>query len=383
VDGSPQIFFEDLFDLSTTTRLSHVPTSTANLPVRDYLMNLIWCHQKLNFKTGAYLVRWQAQDALVIERSAKALIGVNDSWSTWQQVTVQTNFGANVQLHDYSGANSNDIWTNGSGQATLWIPPCDGSNIRRGYCVWGPAGISGGFAPSQKVTTQEWEMANDLGDKHASSLKQGGALPVNSQALRVVGRIFAESGKLITLNLYQSASPKKNVAIVLYNAAGTSILKTVTGSADLTLTYTPASTNYYTIKVRNNSSTNPAQNVWVKANYTAPKVVATASFPKVDEGGEVEESAEPVIPVKSELMQNYPNPFNPSTTIHYALATNSEVSLKIFDILGKEIETLVSGEKPAGVYDVSWNAKNLPSGIYFYTIRAGEFSETKKLTLVK
>ena len=121
----------------------------------------------------------------------------------------------------------------------------------------------------------------------------------------------------------------------------------------------------------------------MKANYTAPKVVATASFPKVDEGGDFGPETERMIPKKSELLQNFPNPFNPSTTIHYTLSKNSEVMLKIFDLLGKEVETIVSGEKPAGDYEVIWNAKNLPSGIYFYTIRAGEFSETKKLTLLK
>jgi len=383
VDGSPQIFFEDLFDLSTTTRLSHVPTSTANLPVRDYLMNLIWCHQKLNFKAGAYLVRWQAQDALVIERSNKALIGMNDSWSTWQQVTVQTNFGANRQLHDYSGANANDVWTNASGQVTIWIPPCDGSNLRRGYCVWGPAGISGGFAPSQNSTTQEWEMSNDLGDSHASSLKQGGGLPLNSQALRVVGRIFAETGKPITLNLYQSASPKKNVAIVIYNAAGTSILQTVTGTADLTLNYTPTSTNYYTIKVRNNSSTNPYQKVWVKATYTAPKVVATASFPKVDAGGDVEESAEEVIPSTLELQGNYPNPFNPSTTINFAVPNDMKVRLAVYNLLGQEVRVLLDSEVSKGSHSSYFDASGLSSGIYIYQLQTAAGVKSGKMTLTK
>ena len=382
VDGNPQIFFEDLFDLSTTTRLSHVPTSTANLPVRDYLKNLIWCHQKLNFKAGAYNVRWQGQDALVIERSARAIIGVNDSWSTWQQVTVQTNFGANVQLHDYSGANANDIWTNGSGQATVWIPPCDGSNLRRGYCVWGPAGISGGFAPTQNSTSQEWEMANDLGDKHASSLKQGGALPASSQALRIVGRIFAESGKSITLNLYQSANPKKNVAIVLYNAAGTSILKTVTGSSDLTLTYTPTSTNYYTIKVRNNSSTNPTQKVWVKANYTAPKVVATASFPKVDAGGNTEEIGQE-IPGTLELYGNYPNPFNPSTTISYSVPHAMNVRLSVYNVLGQEVKVLLDGVAREGFHSMQFDGSGLTSGMYIYRLQTALGMTSGKMLLTK
>jgi photosystem II stability/assembly factor-like uncharacterized protein len=83
------------------------------------------------------------------------------------------------------------------------------------------------------------------------------------------------------------------------------------------------------------------------------------------------------------LQQNYPNPFNPSTTIKYSLANRQFVSLKVFNILGHEIVNLVNEEKAAGQYNVSFNAVNLPSGIYFYTIHAGNFTETKKLILLK
>jgi hypothetical protein len=83
------------------------------------------------------------------------------------------------------------------------------------------------------------------------------------------------------------------------------------------------------------------------------------------------------------LYQNYPNPFNPSTRIQYAVSSWQFVSVKVYDILGKEIETLVSEEKPAGTYEVTWNAMNMPSGVYFYQIKAGSFIETKKMILLK
>ena len=83
------------------------------------------------------------------------------------------------------------------------------------------------------------------------------------------------------------------------------------------------------------------------------------------------------------LDQNYPNPFNPSTTIPFSLPFRSAVSLKIFDILGKEIVTLYSGELSAGTYTHRWNAINLPSGVYFYRLQAGSFTQTKKLLLLK
>ncbi len=89
------------------------------------------------------------------------------------------------------------------------------------------------------------------------------------------------------------------------------------------------------------------------------------------------------IPTKFELSQNYPNPFNPSTKIRFLIPSLSQVTLNIFDILGNEIEILVNEEKPTGVYEVSWNAANLSSGIYFYRLQAGGFVETKKMILVK
>lgn len=89
------------------------------------------------------------------------------------------------------------------------------------------------------------------------------------------------------------------------------------------------------------------------------------------------------IPKEFNLSQNYPNPFNPSTTISYSLTSNSLVQLKIFNILGQEIETLVNEEKPSGNYQVVFDANNLSSGIYFYKIQAGEFTSTKKMILLK
>lgn len=84
-----------------------------------------------------------------------------------------------------------------------------------------------------------------------------------------------------------------------------------------------------------------------------------------------------------ELYQNYPNPFNPSTTIKYALLNNGEVSLKVYNVLGKEVATLVNGYKNAGVYSVTFDASALSSGVYFYTLEANGITLTKKLTLLK
>ncbi len=88
-------------------------------------------------------------------------------------------------------------------------------------------------------------------------------------------------------------------------------------------------------------------------------------------------------PLTFALRQNYPNPFNPSTTIAFELPSRSLVSLKIFDLLGREVSTIVSGELQAGTYTRQWNAATMSSGVYFYRLQAGSFIETKKLLLLK
>ena len=83
------------------------------------------------------------------------------------------------------------------------------------------------------------------------------------------------------------------------------------------------------------------------------------------------------------LEQNYPNPFNPTTTIRYSIPERSEIELVVYDALGKQIETLISGDHDAGVYEVDFDATGLSSGIYFYQIKSASFTETKKLVLMK
>jgi hypothetical protein len=83
------------------------------------------------------------------------------------------------------------------------------------------------------------------------------------------------------------------------------------------------------------------------------------------------------------LSQNYPNPFNPSTTISYAIAEDIDVTLKVFDVLGNEVATLINENQPAGNYDITFDAAKLSSGVYYYTLQAGEFTSTKKLMLMK
>ncbi|MFZ1320793.1 MAG: T9SS type A sorting domain-containing protein, partial [Ignavibacteria bacterium] len=83
------------------------------------------------------------------------------------------------------------------------------------------------------------------------------------------------------------------------------------------------------------------------------------------------------------LNQNYPNPFNPSTKIAYTIPTNGLVTLKIYNILGKEVQTLVNEIKTSGSYEVNFNGASLSSGVYFYRLESGNFIDTKKMFLLK
>jgi hypothetical protein len=91
----------------------------------------------------------------------------------------------------------------------------------------------------------------------------------------------------------------------------------------------------------------------------------------------------PTSPTKYELRQNYPNPFNPVTTISYHLPLSSHVILKVFDILGREVATLVNARKEAGQYSIRWDASAMPSGMYFYYLQSGNYSKTNNMVLIK
>ena len=89
------------------------------------------------------------------------------------------------------------------------------------------------------------------------------------------------------------------------------------------------------------------------------------------------------MPKEFALMQNYPNPFNPSTKISWQSPVSGWQTIKIYNVLGKEIAALVDEYREAGNYDVEFNASNLSSGVYYYQLKSGSFIQTRKMTLVK
>ena len=319
VDGNPTLYIEDLFDIGTTgKRFSHLPTSETDLPVRKDLQNITQAHQKLAIKDGSYAVptaltgagiapafiKGSSGDHLVIERVGKAIVGITDAFSpvsdnsqdqeVW--VSVDASWAGKV-LYDYSGAHGITTTTVFNDNRVYIKTAPNGHNIAgaygHGYSIWAPAPAGVNFttvndlynyiatyAPSRNTsTTQEWEMADDLGDSHCQSLGQGGKLPDNSTNERIAGRIFAASGKAITCQV----SPEidgKDLTISLYGADG-SLLATASGvstvAAPSMVTYNPIADGWVTAKVRNTANTYAGQKVFVNVNYTAPTVVNTRS----------------------------------------------------------------------------------------------------------
>ncbi len=311
MDGNPQIFFEDMFNVfNTGQRFTHDPNNNGQLPINDDIVNLIQAHQKLDFKAGSYAVPSSLMDAtvvsgskadhLVLERTGVAVIGVTDKYSTVgnnsqdEEMTVTTSF-SNVALYDYSGAHGlSTANVDASGRVTIRTAPVGhtiGGANGHGYSIWAPApaGVTfssvadmeaylASYIPQRATsTTQEWEMADDLGDSHCLSLTQGGRIPDLSCDYRVVGKIFVESGKAVTVDLTPTDAAQ-DLTMNLFDLAGLDLAVT-SGTGPITLNYMPSATGWLTIKVRNTSPANTGQECTVKATYTAPQTVSTNAYP--------------------------------------------------------------------------------------------------------
>jgi alpha-amylase len=321
VDGNPTVFFEDLFDVGTTSkRWTHLPGNIVDLPVREDIANLIRAHGKLAFKNGSYGVltglsgnsapfysKGSAGDHIVFERYGRAIIGVSDQYSTVDNNTQDQEVWVSVsdpswrgrELIDYSGAHgTSTTQVNADGRVLIKTAPA-GHNINNarghGYSIWAPIpnGVTFNqvndiynylmtYSPGRSATTvQEWEMADDLGDSHPASLQQGGRLPSNSIAQRTVGRIYAKGGSTVTCLVYPEVNGRSQT-FSIFNASGSLVSEltaTSSNSAPLTLNYTPPTSQWLTMRIRNANSNTNAMRAWVNVTYTGPQEVDTRNTP--------------------------------------------------------------------------------------------------------
>jgi alpha-amylase len=267
VDGSPMVFYEDLFVNHGPDRFKADPQT---IRTRDYLVNLIWAHQKLNFKDGAYKVRYrESPDLLVIERSGKALIGLNDHGNEWREAWVHTDFGPHTKLHDYSGANADDLETDTNGLVRVAVPPM-------GYAVWGPVGLGGGFTPQRRRTTQEFQLDDDLGDARSPSPRYGGKL--NAGEWRSGGAVWTADQSMVKVWVYTDG--KRDVELRVYkpDAHGQksrdqgqfSIVGEASNDRPLYLEFQADVEGYHQLAAKITHSDQPPTRAYLKVEYIAP-----------------------------------------------------------------------------------------------------------------
>ena len=169
--------------------------------------------------------------------------------------------------------------------------------------------------------------------------------------------VFGQPHTMTFRTAYEGWVPAGDRFLVTYDTARTwSIADTLTGRSVFDAAFTDSTTGF--------AVTDSGMVFKYKKDIT--DVRETASFP-----------------VTPRLLQSYPNPFNPSVTIIYQIPSSSFVSIKVIDVLGREVATLVSEVRPPGRHEVTWHARNASSGFYFYQLQAGTFRETKKMLLLR
>ena len=259
VDGSPQIYYEDLF---RNVAPWNVSTTEAAIPTRAWLVNLIWCHQKLAFKSGEYFVRYQdSEQLLILERGARAIVAINNDGTSWHSAWISTAFPPNTELHDYSGTSSGDIWTNSDGWVVINQPPLS-------YSVWGPAGITGGFAPAARRTIQQFEMDDDLGDDNPEFGYGGRAVP---DVFRTAGAIWPAAGTEVNISIYADASSQVELQIMMDSPKPIStIIGAATPTEPLALSFITQREGRHILRARLSTAKAKPARLYMKANYVGP-----------------------------------------------------------------------------------------------------------------
>jgi alpha-amylase len=267
VDGSPMVYYEDLFVNYGSDRFKADPDT---LSTRPYLVNLIWVHQKLNFKDGPYKVRYQGSpDLLVIERSGHALIGLNDHGSQSLDAWVQTDFTPHTRLHDYSGATSADLETDDHGWVKVTVPPMS-------YAVWGPSGVEGGFAPAPRRTTQEFQFDDDLGDSRATAPGYGGR--IQNGVYHTAGAIWVAAGSSVKVWLYTEGPRQAEIRVYKPDGNGAKSreegeqaqLGQASNTAPLFLEFTSEREGYHQLAATLLQATQASTRGYIKVEYEAP-----------------------------------------------------------------------------------------------------------------
>jgi len=285
----------------------------------------------------------------------------------------QTNDGGYIITGGTFGAGVSDVWlikTDASGD-TLWTKPFDGDlhdcgfSVQQtsdgGYIITGYTGWDWGFGSDFDV----WLIKTDAsGDTLWTKTFAGGS------AVGYSVQQTTDGGYIIAGCTNAFGAGDMDIWLIKTDASGDTLwTKTFGGSGVEGGTSVQQTTDGgYIIAGFTDSFGAGETDFWlIKTTPDISNIVQNSD----------------IIPLDFSLHQNYPNPFNPNTKIKYSILQASKVTIKVFGILGNEMETLVNEENSAGTYELTWFAENLPSGVYFYQLRAGDFVKTKKMVLMK
>ena len=236
---------------------------------------------------------------------------------------------------------------------------------------------------------QTWENKSVAQNVHFNKIFNGG----NSSAFGKAWAV-ADDGKIYYSGNYGSSWIPQFSGVIenLYDVTFRSEFEGIVVGANGVVRYTTnGGSNWLEDPYFSGLTSNDIVSIAVKDQNTASALIRNTTADGIITTTVLTVSSEPLdvddnnntIPTNYSLVQNYPNPFNPNTVIGYQLPESGVVSLKVFDILGNEVANLVDEYKPAGNYEVNFNAEALVSGIYFYELQAGSFIETKKMILIK
>ena len=278
----------------------------------------------------------------------------------------QTNDGGYIITGDTFGAGVSDVWlikTDASGDA-LWTKTFDGDlhdcgfSVQQttdgGYIITGHTGWDWGFGSYFDV----WLIKTDASGDTLWTKTFGGASGVGYSVQQTT-----DGGFIIAASVFLNYPASSYARLIKTNTFGDTLwTKTFGGASGDSRSVQQTTDGGYIITGQIGSD------VWL---------IKTAPDPS-----DIKQNID-IIPLDFFLHQNFPNPFNPVTTIRYQIPELNFVTLKVYDVLGNEITTLVNEKKQAGTYEITWHAEGLPSGVYFYQLRAGNFVETKKMILMK
>ncbi len=363
----------------------------------DAALSMSWVNQTHGWKINSIGPAFGISYGVVIHQTT-------DGGSTWQKKVLSTtggDFAVQIQFVDI-----NNGWLlifNFSTQTASFLRSTDGGNnwnpftgagifffvdANNGWSFYG-SGTNGSEPPYQILRTTDggtdWTYQytdNNVGGYNAmyfSDLEHGWIVGDNGKVLNTT-----DGGTNWNIVTNSGINPDDRSKTVFFLDANIGWISTKDGSGFGVVQHTTdggASWTTQATPLNNPQGGNAifsiyfvdAQNGWLTADYG--KICRYTGSTGVENNNN--------LPNDFSLMQNYPNPFNPNTTITYQISTQSYVTLKIFDVLGRELTTLVSRVEEAGYKSVNFNATKLPSGIYFYRLTAGSFVETKKLVLMK